>query len=84
MMSKISVLGQDKAPIYKFLTEKETGGDFAGDITWNFNKYLIDRNGNVIARFASQSSPEDPKVTGEIEKALDAKPAGKTAQAKAK
>src|SRR6266699_1405352 len=38
MMSKISVKGDDKAPLYKFLTEKETAGDFAGDVEWNFGK----------------------------------------------
>jgi glutathione peroxidase len=75
LMAKISTLDPDKAPIYKFLTEKETAGDFAGDIAWNFNKFLVDRNGNVIARYGSPDKPEDPKVTNEIEKALAAKPA---------
>jgi glutathione peroxidase len=73
MMSKISVKGDDKAPVYKFLTEKETDGDFAGDITWNFNKFLVDRNGQVMARFESKTKPEDATVTGAIEKALAAK-----------
>lgn len=75
MMSKISVLGDDKAPLYKFLTEPPTAGDFAGDIGWNFTKFLVDRNGNVIARYSSKVKPDDQKVTDEIEKALDAKPA---------
>ena len=75
MMSKISVLGSDKAPLYKFLTEQPTAGPFAGDIGWNFNKFIIDRNGNVIARFNSKATPDDPQVTSEIEKALDARPA---------
>ena len=73
MMSKISVKGDDKAPVYKFLTEKQTNGDFAGDITWNFNKFLLDRNGVVMARFESKTKPEDPAVTGAIEKALAVK-----------
>ena len=76
MMSKISVLGDDKAPLYKFLTEKPTAGDFAGDIGWNFNKYIIDRNGNVIARYNSKATPDSTEVTSEIEKALAA-PASK-------
>src|SRR6266699_2483748 len=50
MMSKISVKGDDIAPLYKFLT---SNGEFAGDIEWNFNKFLVDRNGNVIARYPS-------------------------------
>ena len=75
MMSKISVKGDDKAPLYKFLTEKETAGDFAGEIGWNFTKFLIDRNGNLIARYNSKTKPDDEQVTQEIEKALDAKTA---------
>ena len=73
MMSKISVKAPDQAPIYKFLTEKETAGDFAGDISWNFNKFLIDRNGVIMARYTSKTTPEDPTVTSAIEKALAAK-----------
>jgi len=77
IMSKVSVVGEDKTPVYKFLTEKPTAGDFAGEIGWNFNKFLIDRNGNIIARYNSRTKPDDAKVTGEIEKALDAQAAGK-------
>jgi glutathione peroxidase len=75
MMAKISVLGDDKAPLYQFLTQKETAGDFAGEIGWNFNKFIVDRNGNVIARYNSKATPDDAIVTNEIEKALDAKAA---------
>jgi glutathione peroxidase len=75
LMSKITVLGDGKAPLYKFLTEKPTAGDFAGEIGWNFNKFLVDRNGNLIARYNSKTKPDDAQVTEEIEKALDAKPA---------
>ena len=73
MMSKISVLGDDKAPLYKFLTEQPTAGDFAGEIGWNFNKFIVDRNGNVIARYNSKTKPDAQTVTDEIEKALKAK-----------
>jgi glutathione peroxidase len=73
MMAKIVVLGDEKAPLYKFLTEKPTAGDFAGEIGWNFTKFLVDRNGNLIARWASQTTPEDKQVGDEIEKALAAK-----------
>ncbi len=73
MMSKISVKGDDKAPLYKFLTEPGTAGDFHGEIAWNFTKFIVDRNGNLIARFASATKPDDKKVTGVIEKALLAK-----------
>ena len=73
MMSKISVVGDDKAPLYKFLTEKPTAGDFAGEIGWNFSKFIVDRNGNLIARYNSKVKPDDKTVTDEIEKALRAK-----------
>ena len=75
MMSKISVKGDDKHPLYKFLTEKETAGDFAGDVEWNFGKFLVDRNGNLMARFNPRTPPDDASVTGAIEKALAAKAA---------
>jgi glutathione peroxidase len=64
LYSKISVKGEDKAPLYQFLTE--TGGD----IKWNFTKFLIDRNGKVIARFEPAVTPQSPEVTAAIEKAL--------------
>jgi glutathione peroxidase len=73
MMSKVAVVGDEKTPLYKFLTEKPTAGDFAGEIGWNFTKFLVDRNGNLIARWASQTKPDDKQVTEEIEKALAAK-----------
>lgn len=82
MMSKISVKGDDKHPLYKFLTEGQAGDDFAGDIEWNFAKFLIDRNGNVIARFSSRTTPESPQVSAEIEKALSAEAARQEASAK--
>jgi len=75
MMAKISVKGDDKAPLYKFLTEEPTAGDFKGDIDWNFAKFIVDRNGNVIARIAARTRPDDEKLVAVIEKALDAKAA---------
>ena len=71
MMSKISVKGDDKAPLYKYLTEDT--GDFKGEIGWNFTKFLVDRNGQIFARFASKTTPEDPQVTSAIEKAIAVK-----------
>jgi glutathione peroxidase len=75
MAGKISVAGDDKHALYKFLTEEKTAKDFAGDIEWNFAKFLVDRNGNVMARFSSRTKPDDAAVTGAIEKALAAKTA---------
>jgi glutathione peroxidase len=70
MFAKISVKGADIHPLYKFLTGKETDPEFAGDIKWNFNKFLVDRNGKIIARFESGDKPEGEKVAQAIEQAL--------------
>lgn len=70
MMAKVSVLGDDKAPLYSFLTGKDTDPQFAGDIQWNFTKFLFDRAGKPVARFESPITPDDPKVTSAIEAAL--------------
>ena len=70
MFAKISVKGDDQDPLYKFLTDKETNPEFAGDITWNFNKFLIDKNGKIVARFSSKETPESEAVTQAIEKYL--------------
>lgn len=64
MYSKISVKGDDKAPLYQFLTEK------GGEVKWNFTKFLVDKNGNVIKKFDSGVAPESPELIGAIEKAL--------------
>ena len=73
MFAKISVKGADQDLLYKFLTSKETNPQFAGDITWNFNKFLIDRKGNVVARFSSKDTPQGEAVTAAIEKYLKEK-----------
>jgi glutathione peroxidase len=70
MFAKISVKGADMHPLYQFLTSKETDPEFGGDISWNFNKFLVDRNGKIIARFETREKPEGEKVTQAIEKAL--------------
>jgi glutathione peroxidase len=73
MFAKISVKGEDQDPLYKFLTSKETNPNFAGDISWNFNKFLVDRKGNVVARFTSKDTPESETVKKAIEKELGKK-----------
>ncbi len=70
MFAKISVKGEDQEALYKFLTNKELHPDTGGDITWNFNKFLIDKDGKVIARFSSKDAPESEKVTNAIDLAL--------------
>lgn len=73
MFAKISVVGQDQDPLYSYLTSKETNPAFAGDITWNFNKFLIDRDGKIVARFTSKDKPDGEAVKQAIEKYLTAK-----------
>jgi glutathione peroxidase len=70
LYSKISVNGEDKAPLYQFLTDTSANPKTGGEIKWNFTKFLVDRNGKVIARFESAVKPESPEVTAAIEKAL--------------
>ena len=73
MFAQISVKGDDADPLYAYLTSKETNPQFAGDITWNFNKFLIDRKGNIVARFTSKETPTSEAVTQAIEKYLASK-----------
>ena len=69
MYAKISVKGADQAPLYAYLT-KETGNGIAGEIQWNFTKFLVDRNGNVVQRFEPAVTPDSTDVTTAIEKQL--------------
>jgi len=70
MFSKISVKGPDEHPLYRFLTDKRIHPDFGGEITWNFNKFLIDGHGRVIARFDTRTRPLSKQVIAAIEQAL--------------
>ena len=70
MYAKISVKGDDKHPLYQFLTDKEANPATGGDIKWNFTKFLVGKDGKVIARFESAVTPESPEVSAAIEKAL--------------
>lgn len=70
MFSKISVKGDDQHPLYRYLTEKESNPEFAGAIAWNFNKFLIGRDGKIINRFGSKTTPEDADLLKAVEGAL--------------
>jgi glutathione peroxidase len=70
LFSKISVDGKNTHPLYQCLTNPEVNGEFGGPITWNFNKFLIDKDGTTIARFPSEIDPLDPRVTEAVEAAL--------------
>lgn len=68
LMDKIHVKGAEQAPLYAALTGP--GAKFPGDVDWNFGKFLIGRDGEVLARFAAGVKPEDPTVIAAIEAAL--------------
>ncbi len=70
MFEKISVAGKDIHPLYKYLTDKASNPEFGGKISWNFNKFLISKEGKVINRFGSSTKPLDEEVISAIEKAL--------------
>lgn len=70
MFSKISVKGNDMHPLYKYLT---TETNFKGDIGWNFTKFLIDKNGNVAARYESRVKPNDKEIVAKIDELLKGK-----------
>ena len=65
MMSKVSVKGSDMTPLYQYLTKQ--GG---GDVRWNFTKFLVGKDGQVIQRFESNVDPESPELIAAVEKAL--------------
>ena len=66
MAEKISVKGDDTAPIYKWLTQKSQNGVLDAEIKWNFNKFLLDENGHIIAKFDSKVTPMSEEITGKL------------------
>lgn len=67
MFSKISVKGDDIHPLYKYLT---TETRFKEDISWNFTKFIVDKNGVVVAKYASKVKPTEKEVTSKIDELL--------------
>jgi glutathione peroxidase len=70
MFAKIDVNGERAAPLYKHLTSPEAVSDDAGPVKWNFEKFLVGRDGRVVARFRTAVRPDDPKVVEAIEREL--------------
>ncbi|MFO1094766.1 MAG: glutathione peroxidase [Planctomycetaceae bacterium] len=70
LFSKIDVNDDKAAPLYKFLTSEKTNPGFSGKIGWNFEKFLISREGKVVARFKPQTKPESEEVVTKIESEL--------------
>lgn len=75
MFSKVVVKGPGQCALYEYLTSPKTDPKFAGPIKWNFEKFLLARDGKVVARYRSATEPDAPEVTQAIEAEL-AKPAG--------
>lgn len=67
LMKKAEVTGEKKQPVYQWLT---TETKFPGEVKWNFEKFLVNKKGEVVGRFNSATAPESPELTGAIEKAL--------------
>lgn len=67
LFSKISVKGSDKHPLYRYLTEQSP---FPGEVEWNFQKYLVDRNGTVVARYHHRTKPLSGEIVQDIEREL--------------
>jgi glutathione peroxidase len=86
MVAKIAVTGPDKHPLYRALTDAEPTAVYRedssllpyvpdpdpGEVHWNFEKFLVDRSGAVVGRFAPDTEPQDPTIVGAIEAALAA------------
>ena len=74
MFSKVVVTGEEKCDLYRFLTAPETNPEFPGEIQWNFEKFLISRDGRIVNRFHPKVKPDAEEVVKAIEAEL-AKPA---------
>lgn len=70
MFAKIDVNGDTRHPLYEWLTAQPTAPDGPGDIKWNFAKFVVDRSGSVVARFAPTARPSEPALREAISKAL--------------
>jgi len=74
LFAKISAKGEDIHPLYRYLT---TGSGFDGEIRWNFTKFLVDRDGKVVARFEPRVDPLSPEIVTQVETLFNTPPAQK-------
>jgi glutathione peroxidase len=68
LFDKVKILGPDKSPLYAVLTDNSV--TYKGDVKWNFEKFLIDRNGNIVARFGNKVQPTSDEVISAIKAQL--------------
>src|SRR5262249_28307085 len=73
MLAKVKVKGDGIAPLYQYLTSKEKNPKFGGDVKWNFTKFLVGRNGEVVGRFEPKIDPTSKELTAAIEAELNKK-----------
>jgi glutathione peroxidase len=67
LFDKVTILGEDKHPLYQWLTENSQP---QGDVKWNFEKFLIGKEGQLLGRYSSKVTPEDSELREAIESAL--------------
>jgi len=70
MFEKISVKGDDQHPLYQYLTSAKINGELVGDIRWNFEKFLIGKNGDILSRYDKKVEPLSEQLVRDIENAL--------------
>jgi glutathione peroxidase len=70
MLGKVDVKSGSACDLYKYLTAQETSPLGKGDVKWNFEKFVLDRKGNIVGRFGSSVAPESKEFVSLIESAL--------------
>jgi glutathione peroxidase len=70
MFAKLKVKGREQHPLYAVLTKAEDAKGKSGNVKWNFEKFLINRDGEIVGRYRSKMTPDDPAIVGAIETAL--------------
>src|SRR5437667_342399 len=73
LFSKVKLLGKDGAPLYQFLTSKDANSKKPGDVQWNFEKFIIGRDGTIVARFLSDVEPDAPDFLDLLRQELNKK-----------
>ena len=74
LFAKIQVKGAEKHPLFAWLTDGTRHPGLGGEVAWNFNKFLVGRDGGLLARFGSRTAPDDPALVAAVEQALSAEP----------
>ncbi len=84
LFSKVSVKGDDMCDLYEYLTSTSKNGEFGGEIQWNFQKFLVDREGRVVARWEPRENPMADKIVQFVERLLKEQPRHSSSGSKGK